>query len=59
LNDIVGLSFGLVMKAVMVPNALWLGIMSAHKEDGGLGVKDLELQNRCMLIKFVDKLFSI
>jgi hypothetical protein len=28
------------------------------KAHGGLGVKDLELQNRCLLMKFVDKLFS-
>lgn len=26
--------------------------------DGGLGVKDLELQNHCLLMKFIDKLFS-
>jgi hypothetical protein len=28
------------------------------KEHGGLGVKDLELQNRCLLMKFIDKIFS-
>jgi hypothetical protein len=32
--------------------------VQARKEDGGLGVKDLELQNRCLLMKFIDKLFS-
>jgi hypothetical protein len=31
--------------------------VQARKEDGGLGVKDLELQNRCLLMKFIDKLF--
>jgi hypothetical protein len=30
----------------------------ASKTQGGLGVKDLELQNRCLLMKFIDKLFS-
>jgi hypothetical protein len=30
----------------------------AKKEHGGLGVKDLELQNRCLLMKFINKLFS-
>jgi hypothetical protein len=30
----------------------------ATKNDGGLGVKDLELQNRCLLMKFINKLFS-
>lgn len=30
----------------------------ASKLQGGLGVKDLELQNRCLLMKFIDKLFS-
>lgn len=30
----------------------------ARKEDGGLGVKDLHLQNKCLLMKFIDKLFS-
>jgi hypothetical protein len=30
----------------------------ASKDNGGLGVKDLELQNRCLLMKFIDKLFS-
>lgn len=30
----------------------------ASKMDGGLGVKDLELQNRCLLMKFINKLFS-
>lgn len=28
------------------------------KQFGGLGLKDLELQNHCMLLKFVDKFFS-
>jgi hypothetical protein len=28
------------------------------KQFGGLGIKDLELQNQCMLLKFVDKFFS-
>lgn len=28
------------------------------KLQGGLGVKDLEIQNRCLLMKFVDKIFS-
>jgi hypothetical protein len=28
------------------------------KAQGGLGVKDLEIQNRCLLMKFVDKIFS-
>jgi len=30
----------------------------ASKSHGGLGVKDLELQNRCLLMKFIDKLFA-
>jgi hypothetical protein len=30
----------------------------ASKTHGGLGVKDLELQNQCLLMKFIDKLFS-
>lgn len=29
-----------------------------RKEDGGLGVKDLHLQNKCLLMKFIDKLFA-
>ena len=28
------------------------------KLEGGLGLKDLDLQNRCLLMKFVDKMFS-
>lgn len=28
------------------------------KKDESLRVKDLELQNRCLLMKFIDKLFS-
>jgi hypothetical protein len=28
------------------------------KLNGGLGLKNLELQNQCLLLKFVDKLFS-
>ena len=32
--------------------------VQASKENGGLGVKDLELQNRCLLMKFINKLFS-
>jgi hypothetical protein len=32
--------------------------VQAPKNKGGLGVKDLELQNRCLLMKFIDKLFS-
>ena len=28
------------------------------KEEGGLGLKDLVLQNCCMLMKLIDKLFS-
>jgi hypothetical protein len=28
------------------------------KASGGLGVKDLHLQNRCLLMKFINKLFS-
>jgi hypothetical protein len=28
------------------------------KTDGGLGLKNLELQNHCLLLKFVDKLFT-
>ena len=32
--------------------------VSISKNDGGLGVKNLELQNRCMLMKFINKLFS-
>jgi len=35
----------------------WESIQAA-KENGGLGVKDLELQNHCLLMKFIDKLFS-
>jgi hypothetical protein len=33
-------------------------IVRTSKSQGGLGVKDLELQNRCLLMKFIDKLFS-
>lgn len=32
--------------------------VQARKEDGGLGIKDLELQNCCLLMKFINKLFS-
>jgi hypothetical protein len=32
--------------------------MQAPKHKGGLGVKDLELQNQCLLMKFIDKIFS-
>ena len=32
--------------------------VQAPKNAGGLGIKDLELQNRCLLMKFVNKLFS-
>ena len=32
--------------------------VQASKEAGGLGVKDLHLQNRCLLMKFINKLFS-
>jgi hypothetical protein len=32
--------------------------IQASKNNGGLGVKDLELQNRCLLMKFINKLFS-
>lgn len=32
--------------------------LQLSKKHGGLGVKDLELQNRCLLMKFVDKLFA-
>jgi hypothetical protein len=32
--------------------------LQLNKNSGGLGVKDLELQNRCLLMKFIDKLFS-
>jgi hypothetical protein len=32
--------------------------VQARKEDGGLRVKDLQLQNICLLMKFIDKLFS-
>jgi hypothetical protein len=35
-----------------------LGHSSAEQNSGGLGVKDLELQNCCLLMKFIDKLFS-
>lgn len=30
----------------------------SKKVDGGLGLKDLQTQNRCLLLKFVDKLFT-
>jgi hypothetical protein len=33
-------------------------MVRASKLQGRLGVKDLELQNRCLLMKFIDKLFS-
>jgi hypothetical protein len=33
-------------------------MVQASKENGGLGVKDLELQNHCLLMKFINKLFS-
>lgn len=32
--------------------------VQASKAEGGLGVKDLHLQNRCLLMKFIDKLSS-
>lgn len=32
--------------------------VQASKSAGGLGIKDLELQNRCLLMKFIDKIFS-
>jgi hypothetical protein len=32
--------------------------VQAPKNKGGLGVKDLELQNRCLLMKFINKIFS-
>jgi hypothetical protein len=32
--------------------------VQASKNAGGLGVKDLHLQNRCLLMKFINKLFS-
>jgi hypothetical protein len=32
--------------------------MQLSKSQGRLGVKNLEVQNRCLLMKFVDKLFS-
>lgn len=31
--------------------------VQATKNNGGLGVKDLELQNRCLLMRFINKLF--
>ncbi|XP_066383218.1 uncharacterized protein [Miscanthus floridulus] len=52
-------SSGLEKIAATVPNALSLGTRSKlPKNAGGLGIKDLELQNRCLLMKFVNKLFS-
>lgn len=33
-------------------------MVQATKANGGLGIKDLELQNRCLLMKFINKLFS-
>jgi hypothetical protein len=32
--------------------------VQATKKRGGLGVKNLELQNKCLLMKFINKLFS-
>jgi len=32
--------------------------VQAPKDRGGLGVKNLELQNRCLLMKFIDKRLS-
>jgi hypothetical protein len=32
--------------------------VQAPKDRGGLGVKNLELQNRCLLMKFIDKMLS-
>jgi hypothetical protein len=32
--------------------------VQAPKDKGGLGVKDLELQNRCLLMKFINKILS-
>jgi len=32
--------------------------VSISKNYGGPGIKNLELQNRCMLMKFINKLFS-
>jgi hypothetical protein len=33
-------------------------VVQAPKDKGGLGVKDLELQNLCLLMKFINKLFT-
>jgi hypothetical protein len=33
-------------------------IVQSSKDAGGLGVKDLHLQNRCLLMKYIDKLLS-
>ena len=32
----------------------WDNIVRASKAQGGLGVKDLELQNQCLLMKFIE-----
>jgi hypothetical protein len=32
--------------------------VQAPKDKGGLRIKDLELQNRCLLMKFINKLFT-
>jgi hypothetical protein len=50
--------FGRVMIPATAPNALLPGSqVCTNKTDGGLGLKNLELQNHCLL-KFVDKLFT-
>jgi hypothetical protein len=35
-----------------------LGQRASSKTQGGLGVKDLKLQNWCLLMKFIEKIFS-
>jgi hypothetical protein len=53
------LSFGLGKTVATLLSASLPGEMfKLKKENGGFGVKDLELQNRCLLMKFIDKLFS-
>jgi hypothetical protein len=47
------------MTDATAPSVLWHVKMFASAKVMGLGVKDPELQNRCLLMKFINKLFSI
>jgi hypothetical protein len=56
LINIVVLSFGQERILVTAPNALWNGL--PFRRQNTWTVKDLELQNRCLLMKFINKLYS-